>query len=127
MKIYIAGRYALLAQLAEEAKLFKAAGHEVTSSWLDNAEEGMSFDDIASADLKDVEDADILVLYTEPYGTPVSGGGRHVEFGYAMGFGKSVYIIGARENVFHWHPDVKQFPRAEYLIRYLSKFGGSAV
>lgn len=119
MKVYVAGRYKQLAYLAEEAKKFTAAGHEVTSSWLDNAEEGMSFEDVAILDLKDVDRADALVLYTEPYGTPIPGGGRHVEFGYALGKGKRVFIVGPLENIFHWHPDVKLFPVTDYLVRYL--------
>ena len=119
MKIYVAGRYRQLAELAEEAKKFTEAGHEVTSSWLQNAEEGMSFEDIAVLDLQDVDIADALCLYTEPYGTAVPGGGRHVEFGYALGKGKKMFIVGPLENVFHWHPSVQVFPRTEYLVRYI--------
>lgn len=120
MKIYIAGRYNLLKELKEQSELYKTAGHEITSSWLDNKEEGLSFEDVAIQDIKDVDEADALVLYTEPYGTMVSGGGRHVEFGYALGKGKRVVIVGPLENIFHWHPSVHTFPRTEYAIRYLA-------
>lgn len=120
-KVYIAGRYNLLNELAAEGKKYKEAGIELTSTWLDNAEDGMSFEDIARIDLEDVKRADVLVVYTEPYGTPFTGGGRHVETGYAMGLGKEVIVVGPLENIFHWHHSVRVFPRTEYAIRYLNK------
>lgn len=122
MKVYIAGRYRKLAELAIERDKFTAAGIECTSSWLDNKEEGMSFEDIACTDLNDVHKADVLVVYTEPYGTPVPGGGRHVETGYALGVGMPIIVVGPLENVFHWHPRVRAFPYTEYAIRYLNKY-----
>lgn len=120
LKLYIAGRYSKLKELKEESQAFVKAGMQITASWLDNKEEGMSFNDIAVIDLKDVDEADVLVLYTEPYGTQVPGGGRHVEFGYALAKGKKMVIVGPLENVFHWHPEVKVFPRTEYAVRYLT-------
>lgn len=120
MKIYIAGRYTNLALLKEESKIFEASGHEVTSSWLDNAEDKLTFKDIAILDLQDIDRADAVCLYTEPYGTPVPGGGRMVEFGYGMGKGKQMFIVGPLENIFHWHPNVMIFPSTKYLVRYLN-------
>jgi nucleoside 2-deoxyribosyltransferase len=120
MKVYMAGRYNNLALLKEESKIFTDNGHEVTSSWLDNKEDGMSFKDVAVLDLQDVDRADAVVLYTEPYGTPVPGGGRHVEFGYGMGKGKKLFIVGPMENIFHWHPDINVFPNTKYLVRYIN-------
>ncbi len=120
MKIYIAGRYTNLALLKEESKIFTEAGHEVTSSWLDNKENGLTFEDVAILDLGDVDRADAIVLYTEAYGTPVPGGGRHVEFGYAMGKGKKLFIVGPMENIFHWHPDITVFPNTKSLVRYIN-------
>lgn len=119
LKVYIAGRYPKLKELAEEAKKYVTEGISVTSSWLDDNEVGMSFEDIAIQDLKDVDDADVLVLYTEPYGTPVPGGGRFVEMGYALGKGKQVVLVGPLENVFHWHPLITSFPNTYTAIRYL--------
>jgi nucleoside 2-deoxyribosyltransferase len=87
---------------------------------LDNAEDGLTFEDVAVLDLGDVDRADAVVLYTEPYGMAVPGGGRHVEFGYGLGRGKRVVVVGPLENIFHWHPEVKVFPRTEYAIRYLN-------
>lgn len=122
LRVYMAGRYRDLDKLAGEREKFRSAGIEVTSTWLDNAEEGMAFQDVAVIDLEDVDRADVLVLYTEPYGTPVPGGGRHVEFGYALGRGKECVLVGPLENIFHWHPTVKSFPVTEYAIRYLERY-----
>jgi len=127
MKVYIAGRYSKLAELKQESLQFEAAGIEITSSWLNNMEDGLTFEDIAVLDLNDVDRADTLVLYTEPYGTLVPGGGRHVEFGYALGRGKRVLIVGPLENVFSWHPSVITFPRTEYAVRYLSTLPAHAI
>lgn len=121
MKIYVAGLYSKLAELAEESKKLIDAGFEVTATWLQNAEDGLTFEHVAHIDLNDVDAAAVLILYTEPYGTPVPGGGRHVEFGYALGKGKQIIIVGPRENIFHWHRDVMHFPRIEYAIRYLTE------
>jgi hypothetical protein len=120
MKIYIAGRYNLLNELKLESQKYIDAGHSITSRWLDNQEEGKSWDAVADMDIQDVHSADACVLYTEPYGTPVSGGGRHVEFGYALGAGKIVVVVGPHENIFHWHPSVVVFPKTEYAIKYLN-------
>ena len=120
LKVYLAGRYSLLKELKEESKKFEAAGIEITSRWLDNKEDGLSFKDVAMLDIEDVDKADAVVLFSEPYGTMVSGGGRHVEFGYAMGRGKKLVVVGPLENIFHWHPDVNIFPKTEYAIRYLT-------
>jgi len=120
MKVYIAGRYAKLDELKKESVQFTDAGIEVTSSWLDGGESGLTFNEIAQLDLDDVDNADAVVLYTEPYGTPIPGGGRHVEFGYGLGSGKKAIIVGPMENIFHWHPSVLVFPSTKYVIRYLN-------
>lgn len=121
MKIYIAGRYANLEKLRQESLQFEAEGIEVVSSWLiHNSEDGLSFQEIATRDFEDIDKSDTLVLYTEAYGTHVPGGGRFVEFGYALGKGKRVLIVGPLENIFSWHPSVLIFPSTKYAIRYLA-------
>ncbi len=119
MKIYLAGRYHRREELLKLSEDYIKDGHEITSKWLAGAEEGMTYTDIATMDLEDVERADALVLYSEPYGEPIPGGGRHVEFGYAIGRKKKVFIVGPLENVFHWTPGVIVFPKTESLVRHL--------
>ena len=48
-----------------------------------------------------------------------SRGGRHVEFGMALGLGKRLTIIGPRETVFHHLPRVEHFDTTEEFIKSL--------
>jgi nucleoside 2-deoxyribosyltransferase len=58
-----------------------------------------------------------VISFTFPRGTPSTGGGRHVEFGYALAKGKRVVVIGERENVFHHHPSVKLHASVDDWLR----------
>ena len=51
-------------------------------------------------------------------------GGRHVEFGLAIAWGKPVYLVGERENVFHWLPQVRVFPALDEVVNYLKTIRG---
>ena len=102
MKIYLAAMYQWMDKMKVERDSFRAAGFEVTAQWVDNAEENSAKTrhDAAQMDLDDIARADALVLYTLPKGTGFTSGGRMVEFGYALGLGKWIIIVGDRENVF---------------------------
>lgn len=63
----------------------------------------------AEDDFEDVVDSDMLIAFTEQPRSGNSRGGRHVELGIALGMGKPVVIIGPRENVFCWLPQVRHF------------------
>ncbi len=61
-------------------------------------------------DFQNVKDCELLIAFTEP---PRSGGGRnrggrHVELGIALGQGKKIMIVGPRENLFCWLPEIDQ-------------------
>jgi nucleoside 2-deoxyribosyltransferase len=81
-------------------------GHVVTSRWLDNEEESKDKAAAAQMDLDDVDSADALVLLGLPKGTTYKGGGRMVEFGYAVAKGKKLFLVTDRECVFGWLPQV---------------------
>ena len=58
-------------------------------------------------DLEDVRAADLCLAFTESADTSDRGrGGRHTEFGIALGLGRSVAIVGPVEHVFHRLPGV---------------------
>jgi len=63
----------------------------------------------AIEDVRDVQAAEIVISFTEPPRSTASRGGRHVEFGYALAAGKRVWVVGYRENVFHWLANVEFF------------------
>lgn len=95
--------------MEEHANRIKQKGHEITARWVYGGEEGLSREDIALMDIEDVDRADIVISFTHPRGFLTPGGGRHVEFGYALAKNKKLVIIGHFENIFHHMPNVELF------------------
>ena len=122
MKIYLAARYSRNDEMRGVRDVLEAFGHEVTSRWIDQhggnlpesiVEEKLNAEPEACAEyaLVDVEDlraADVVVSFTSADGG--GKGGRHVEYGLALGLGKRLVIVGPRENVFHTLPQVEWYP-----------------
>jgi hypothetical protein len=119
MKIYLAARFTRIDEMRGYADELKEDGHEITASWVYGGEEGLTFSDIASLDIADVLRCDTLVKFTEPYGTPVPGGGRHSEWGVALATKKALYLVGPKEQVFDWYPGVIDFPMFKHLRNHL--------
>ena len=128
MKLYIASHSRETA--AQLRKNLIAAGHEVTSRWITNdtkfhmgpdAYSGPEKSQIAVMDEEDVRSAtDGVVVVAEPEGRYVPGG-KHVEAGIALGLGRPLYVIGRRENIFHWHPRTRVFTAESELLTYLAQ------
>src|ERR1022692_562430 len=107
MKVYLAARYSRRDELREYKTRLEAEGIEVTSRWLEEKEPldsqmGQHSDEFyvmtATIDLDDIDKADLVLFFSED---PLVGwvrGGRHVEFGYALGTDKPIAIIGPKEN-----------------------------
>lgn len=105
-KVYLAALYSRRAEMEGYANTLKSKGFEITARWVFGGEEGLTREQIALLDIEDVDKAEIVLSFTHPRGTQTSGGGRHVEFGYAYAKGKQIHIIGEQENVFHHLPNV---------------------
>ncbi len=113
-KIYLADKFGHKMKMRHVRDQLQAAGHEVTSKWVD-VEEGVDSDAsdeklvvYAKMDLQDVDDADVLMAFSYPRSQPNIGGGRHIEFGYALARGKRIVVVGPKgEHIFHWMPGVK--------------------
>lgn len=110
MDIYIAAA-SEERQAAKEMKArIEAAGYTVTSRWIEL--ENFSSADTkylmswAENDLLDVFKADMVVLLNPAEFKNKGTGGRHVEVGYALAYGKPVILCGEKSNIFHWHPNV---------------------
>lgn len=108
MKIYIAGMYSRRLELLETSRMFSAAGHKITARWLNGDEEkpGMTQRDKGQMDVDDVVAADVVILFSTPkamFKEPGEGvsGGRHFEFGLALGLRKKMILVGPPESVFH--------------------------
>ncbi len=118
MKVYLAARYSRREELCEVRAELHEAGAIVTSRWLDGNHQiptgeedtnGAQARQFAVEDLHDVLAADMVVAFTEMPRTTTSRGGRHVELGIALGAGKLTVVVGPRENVFCWLPNVRHF------------------
>ena len=133
MKIYLAARYSRREELLGVRDVLEAFGHEVTSRWLNGSHQldnaGIPITDegerrfeagdpevdhlrahFAAEDMVDVITAETLVAFTEEPRSGNSRGGRHVELGMALATGKRVVVVGPRENVFCWLPQVEWYP-----------------
>jgi hypothetical protein len=127
--IYLAGRYSRREELCQYREALLALGFHVVARWLDGAhqisdsgeplsEAGVQLIEGDSAggrrlreemlfhDVSDVMAADTVISFTEPPRSSGNRGGRHVEFGIALCARKRLIVVGHRENLFHWHPDV---------------------
>lgn len=119
LRIYIAAPFEERDVCLELKKVVQQYGVEVTSTWLTDADGNSAnmaaikdrFHDCrcrAVKDFQDIDAADVYVLYKPKalHRKPTTGG-HHVELGYALAKGKPCFIIGDRENVFHYLPGVR--------------------
>lgn len=133
MKLYVASKHQDKAANLRMELL--RDGHEVTSRWITNDEkfggnpEDYTFEErraLALADEEDVRAADDgLILISDPKGFILSGG-KHVETGIAIALKRRIYVIGRRENIFHFHPLVELFDNAESLREVLRERSAAA-
>lgn len=112
-KVYLAAKFSRREELEKLVPFFKECGYECVARWVFGGEDGLSREDIALLDLEDIDKADTIVLFTHPRGEPQPGGGRFVEFGYALANNKECIVIGPAENVFISHPKVIRFDNLE--------------
>ena len=70
----------------------------------------------AEDDITDLLASDAVVSFTEPPRSAASRGGRHVEFGYALGLFKPICVIGPKENIFHYNLLVAHFESLEVFL-----------
>ena len=60
------------------------------------------------------------IFFSEPSDKAVRRGGRHVEFGFAMAGNKPIFVIGPKENIFHYLlSDGKHFADIPSFLRFL--------
>lgn len=120
MKIYIASRYSRRKEMEGYADTLSDLGHEITATWVYGGEEGLTREDIAILDYKDVRRAQAVLSFTEPHGSWNPAGARHTEFGWGYEMGKKCFIVGEKEIVFHHLPGVIQFNTFEEARNYFA-------
>ena len=120
-KVYLAARYIHRRDILVKASELEADGHEVTARWVQGLQEGHPDAECASNDEEDVRRSDTIVFFPETAGAgDRGGGGRHVEFGIAYALGKTIIVVGHRENLFHSLPNVivaKDWDDAKRFVR----------
>lgn len=125
MRIYIAGRYSRRDEFRQVRDKLTKRGYTVTSRWLDENEPLQSqmgehttawYQDTQEVDLQDVDLANAVLFFSEDPLVGIPRGGRHVEFGYALGKYKDIFVIGPKENVFHYNYLVKHYASLEDFL-----------
>ena len=109
--IYIAARYSLKETVTFIAELLGGDGHNILSDW----HEEHHAPDVKVQDLSDKENrhvaykdmlqvrgATAMVFLAEHPDTATVRGGRHVEFGIAVEREIPIFVLGPRENIFHY-------------------------
>jgi hypothetical protein len=77
-------------------------------------------------DWEDVNAAELVISFTEPPRSKANRGGRHVEYGIALANKIRVIVVGYRENIFHWLPQVEFFATWEEAFPSLQPKGTDA-
>jgi len=133
-RVYLAAKYSSNKQMREYRQTLIQYDIAVTSRWIDqhggdqSESAGPSSLNIAphmyvrfaAADVQDIMDADTLIFFSQGDGRE-SKGGRHTKLGIAIGLGKSIVIIGPRENVFHCIPTITHCYSWFEFERWLAK------
>lgn len=107
------------------AQALEAAGHEISSSWLRDPAFGTGRSAaertcVADQELAEVAGSDAIVHLASADNVP---GGKHVEFGYALGLGILCVHVGRPENIFHYHPRVVRVDDAAGAVAALRRSG----
>lgn len=127
MKIYIASRWSQRSYLQGIRQQLNEIQHQVVSSWLDEIDANDFNKDsafhrrLAIRDLVEISSSDLLILDETTPLSAGSGGGREVEFGFALGqfqFTK-VWVVGEPHNPFHYLAD-RIFTNWDEAIKELS-------
>lgn len=111
MKIYLCSRYQRFPEMQLYAAKLEKLGHTIVSTWINGAHQNANDDEsawaqFAAKDMADLSNADCVVAFTEYPDSGYSRGGRHVELGMALAWGKLVWVVGHIENIFCTLPEV---------------------
>ncbi len=148
MKVYLAAAWSRREEIEEVAVRLRKLGVEVTSNWL-TEEKAMQtgarekfLRDRAYLDLNDVARADAIVRFTDDLSVfnlfafkdsqfdlteiitrlkALTSGARHVEFGYAKALGKTLYVVGGKQNVFDRLDGIVHLKDVDELCQVLSQ------
>src|SRR6266702_6113809 len=112
LKVYVAAASYRQREARNLFRRLERHGLEVTGTWVFKRSLGEveTFPTEAARDLAQIDEADLVVTLTEnprARRPKYTTGGRHVECGYALGKGRPLVVVGPKENVFHYLPNVE--------------------
>jgi hypothetical protein len=122
MRAYLAASYRRKEQIRAAADYLESIGVEIISDWhkeiyspiIDIRDLSYRTNQgVAVKDCKQVQQCDTLIFWSEDPNVQPPRGGRHVEFGIALALGKRIIIVGKRENIFHFLPQVNFIEHVE--------------
>ena len=132
MKVYLAAAWGRREEILLVADRLQNVGVEITSGWL-TEEEGMQsgskerfLREQAYVDLQDVDKADALVRFADvnlkrKVSRELVSGARMFEFGYAKAKGKTLYVVGGKQNVFDRLDGIVHVKNVDALVRLLKQ------
>lgn len=120
MNLYLAAAFHRKPEMLIAKALCEEAGHIITSRWITESSDDPMDDPIlgAQTDLQDIHRSDGLILFSDgPRGASIVGGGRLVEFGYALAFTPFIAVVGPIENPFQLLPNMHHFDTLQELLQ----------
>lgn len=104
MIVYLAAKYELKKLIKKCRTELSSLGIGVNSSWL-NEPDGLTAEDnlvpYAYQDLDDIQNADIVIVFTELPKKHNNTKAHVFEVGYAYGIGKPILVVGEPDTIFY--------------------------
>jgi len=129
MKVYLAAAFSRQTEIKAVAEKLRELGIEITSRWL-NAEPmakkpAFLRTQDAFNDIRDLRAADLVIRFTDEVEksmvpSRLISGARMFEFGMAWERGIPVFVVGGKQNVFDYLPNIVHFANKEELFGYFS-------
>ena len=106
LSVYLSGDAVWRETFVKYARQLGKAGISCVSEWVFEESESAPDHLLALANLQNIRDADVFVLFTEGLS---SSGEQNVEFGYALAQGLVPIVVGPQYGMFQNLPEVVQF------------------
>ncbi|MGH3834083.1 MAG: hypothetical protein ACRDSF_00040 [Pseudonocardiaceae bacterium] len=131
--IYLASDYNHQWEMKKKRADIEGRGYTVISCWIDSPQRaagiggvGISDDNLAEyelcaiRDLADLDQCSEFVMFSTG---ELSRGGRHTEYGYALGKKMLIHLVGPREHTFHCLPSpfMTHYPTWELFLYMLDQ------
>ena len=106
LSVYLSGDAVWRETFVKYARQLGKAGISCVSDWIFEEPDAIPEYNTALANLQNIRDADVFVLFTEGMS---SSGEQNVEFGYALAQGLVPIVVGPQYGMFQNLPEVVQF------------------